>query len=333
MKNLIGNFPKNLIQGLEIARKNPFSKSYPLFRQAQDDTFNNILICGLGGSGIGGKLVANWLQNELELPVNFCQDYTIPKYVNNKTLVIASSYSGDTEETLSAVEQAHSNGASIIAITSGGKLAEFCIKHDFEFILVPGGNPPRTQLAFSIVQLTHIFSQLKMIKNETMQEFKFASELLITDSKQIHSEAKQLAAFIHGKELIIYSDAKDEAIAVRARQQFNENSKILCSHHVIPEMNHNELVGWAGGNENHAVLFLHTGNLHPQNEKRFAFSRSVIESKTQNIFELKAEGNSMIVSSLYLIHVIDWASFYLAEMMDVDAVEIGVIINLKNSLV
>jgi glucose/mannose-6-phosphate isomerase len=325
MKTLLQNFPNNLLQALDIAEENPLRKSYP--------QFSNILICGLGGSGIGGKLVANWLQNELDVPVNFCQDYTLPKYVNNKTLVIASSYSGDTEETLSSVEQAHQRGASIIAITSGGKLAEFCKKHNYEYILVPGGNPPRTQLAFSIVQLTHIFSQLKMIKSETVQEFKSASELLIADSEQIHSEAKQLAAFIHGKELIIYSDAKDEAVAIRARQQFNENSKILCSHHVIPEMNHNELVGWAGGNENHAVLFIHTGNVHPQNEKRFEFSRSVIESKTQNIFELKAEGNSMIVSSLYLIHVIDWASYYLSELNDVDAVEVGVIVNLKNSLV
>lgn len=325
MKTLLENFPNNLLQALEIAEKNPLTKNYPVF--------NNILICGLGGSGIGGKLVANWLQNDLELPVNFCQDYTLPKYVNNKTLVIASSYSGDTEETLSAVEQAHQKGASIIAITSGGKLAAFCTKFHYECILVPGGNPPRTQLAFSIVQLTHVFSQLKMIKPETLKEFALAADLLVSDADNIHAAARNLAAFIQGKELIIYSDAKDEAIAIRARQQFNENSKILCSHHVIPEMNHNELVGWAGGSEKHAVLFIHTGNVHPQNEKRFAFSRSVIENKTQHIYNLNVESGSNIVRSLYLINVIDWASYYLAENNNVDAIEIGVIINLKNSLV
>lgn len=199
-------------------------------------------------------------------------------------------------------------------------------------MLVPGGNPPRTQLAFSIVQLTHVFSQLKMIKNETMQEFKSASELLIADSEQIHSEAKQLAAFIHGKELIIYNDTKDEAIAIRARQQFNENSKIFCSHRMIPEMNHNELVGWAGGKENHAVLFIHAGNVHPQNEKRFAFSKSVIEKKTPHIYELKALNGSNIVRSLYMIHIIDWASFYLAEKTNIDAVEVAIIDSLKKHL-
>jgi glucose/mannose-6-phosphate isomerase len=93
--------------------------------------------------------------------------------------VIASSYSGDTEETLSAVEQAHTKGAYIIAVTSGGKLAEYCNKHHYEYILVPGGNPPRTQLAFSIVQLTHIFSQLGMVKKERLEEFSKAADLLI----------------------------------------------------------------------------------------------------------------------------------------------------------
>lgn len=325
MKTLIQNFPINLLQALEIANENPLRKSY--------SQFNNILICGLGGSGIGGRLVANWLYNDLDIPVALCQDYTLPKYVNQKTLVIASSYSGDTEETLSAVELAHAQGAEIIAITSGGKLAEFCKKHNYEYILVPGGNPPRTQLAFSIVQLTHIFGELGLIKKEILNQFELAAENLKSEEEAIRLEAKRLADFIQGKELIIYSDAKDEAIAIRARQQFNENSKILCSHHVIPEMNHNELVGWAGGKENHAVLLLHTGNVHPQNEKRIEFSKAVIESKTQHIFELKALGESTIVRSLYLINVIDWASFYLAEQTNVDAIEIGVIVHLKNSLI
>lgn len=325
MYNLIQNFPNNLLQALEIPKENPLRKSYP--------TFNNIVICGLGGSGIGGRLVANWLYNDLELPVAICQDYTLPKYVNTNTLVIASSYSGDTEETMSAVEQAHKKGASIIVITSGGKLAEFCKKHNYEFILVPGGNPPRTQLAFSIVQLTHIFIELGLIKNDTLTQFAKSAELLKTEEETIHQEAKRLAEFIQGKDLIIYSDAKDEAIAIRARQQFNENSKILCSHHVIPEMNHNELVGWAGGNKNHAVLLLHTGNLHPQNEKRFEFSKSVIEKKTNHIFDINAIGNDVIVQSSYLINVIDWSSYYLAKMKDVDAMEVDIIVNLKNSLI
>lgn len=172
-----------------------------------------------------------------------------------------------------------------------------------------------------------------MIRSEKLEEFQKAAELLIEKKEEIHRKAKELSEFIHGKELIIYSDAKDEAIAIRARQQFNENSKILCSHHVIPEMNHNELVGWAGGTANHAVLFLHTGDLHPQNDKRFDFSRSVVKSKTNHIFELEVNDGSNIVRSLYLINIIDWASYYLAEKFKVDPVEVNVISSLKKSLV
>lgn len=325
MQDLIAAFPSNLIEAVEISRNNPLKKTYP--------TFNNILICGLGGSGIGGKLVANWFANELEIPVNICQDYTIPNYVNTKTLVIACSYSGNTEETLAAAAASQKKGASIIAITSGGILAEFCVKNNYEYLLIPGGKPPRTQLGFSIVQLTHILSELNLIEKNTIDLFTEASNLLVKEELLIHQEAKKLAEFMDGKELIIYSDAKDEAIAIRARQQFNENAKILCSHHVIPEMNHNELVGWAGGREDHAVLFIHTGNIHPQNEKRFDFSKEVIGGKTENIYELNTNGNNMLLKSLYLINVIDWASLYLAEVIDVDPIEVRIIDKLKSSLI
>lgn len=325
MKDLITNFPSDLEAALKIAKNTPLTKVYP--------NFSSIVICGLGGSGIGGKLVAGWCEKDLEIPVVFCQDYIIPSFTNNKTLVIACSYSGNTEETLIATEAAHHSGASIIAVTSGGKLAEFCVNHNYECILIPGGKPPRTQLAFSIVQITHILVELRLVKATILDDFKSASEILTIQQVQIKQQAKKLADFIYNKHLIIYSDSKNEAIAIRARQQFNENSKILCSHHVIPEMNHNELVGWAGGTAEHAVLLLHTGNVHPQNEKRFEFSKSVIETKTQHIYEMQAKGESTIVRSLYLINVIDWASWYLAELKQVDAVEIGVIVNLKNSLV
>lgn len=325
MHALIEAFPNNLKEALKIAKGNPLEKSYP--------KFDHIVICGLGGSGIGGKLVSGWFKDKLPVPLELCQTYELPKYVGNRTLLIASSYSGNTEETLSAVEEGHKKGAYILAITSGGKLAEFCRQFHYEFILIPPGNPPRTQLAYSIVQLTHFFTELDFIKKEILNEFEMASARIDEMTDAIHAEAKSIASFCFEKNLIIYGDAKDEAIAIRARQQFNENAKILCSHHVIPEMNHNELVGWAGGKQEHAVLAIHTCNLHPQNAKRFAFSRNVIESKTKHYYELSVDSGSAIERSLYLINILDWASFYLAELREVDAIEIDVIIGLKNSLI
>jgi glucose/mannose-6-phosphate isomerase len=325
MKNHIENFQQDLVDALKISENNHLSKSYPIF--------SNILICGLGGSGIGGMLVSKWLENELSIPVNSCQDYTIPKYVNANTLVIACSYSGDTEETLSAVALAHGKGASIIGLTSGGKLEAFCAENGYEFLVVPGGKPPRTQLAFMCVLLVSVCTKLGMISPTIVLDFYKAREVLLESKEKIQQEAREIAKLVHGKNLIIYAEAKDEAIAIRARQQFNENSKILCSHHVIPEMNHNELVGWAGGTENHAVLFLQTPNMHPQNSKRMAFSKRVVEAKTPHVAVVETNIETPIVASFYLIHILDWASYYLATRAEVDPVEVDIIVNLKGSLV
>ncbi|HLU87937.1 MAG TPA: SIS domain-containing protein, partial [Taishania sp.] len=137
---------------------------------------------------------------------------------------------------------------------------------------------------------------------------------------------------IVGKNVIIYSVAQDEAIAIRFRQQLNENSKILCSHHVIPEMNHNELVGWAGGTSQHAVIFIKSSNINTQNQKRFNFTSSVIKNYTSNIIEVNAKGSSMLEESLYLINLLDYVSYFLAELRQVDSIEVNVIDGLKKSL-
>jgi len=252
--------------------------------------------------------------------------------VNEKTLIIASSYSGNTEEVISNVTIGHQKGASIIGVCSGGDLQSFCSQLKYECIIVPGGNPPRTALGFSVIQLTHILGGLNLISKEKLNEFILAKELIVTHDEEIHLEAQKLAHFINGKELFIYCETKDEEIAVRARQQFNENCKILCNYHVIPEMNHNELVGWYGGDDRYAVVFLNTTDWHSQNKKRLTFSIEVLKTKTNHIMTLTAKGNSMLVRSLYLISIIDRASLYLAEINNVDSVYIEVIDSLKASL-
>jgi len=324
MKGLIEAFPENFTDALAIASQNQLKKKYP--------KFNNVLICGMGGSGIGGKLVASWIVDEINIPINFCQDYSLPKYVDSTTLVIASSNSGNTEEILFSTEEARLKGASIVGICSGGKLESFCNQFAYECLIVPGGAPPRTGLAFSLVQLVHVFCDLKLIDKTKLKEFSSAKDILVSNTEKIHTEAKKLANFVNGKELIIYSEPKDEGIAIRARQQFNENSKILCNHHTIPEMNHNEIVGWYGGADRYAVLFLNTTDWHSQNEKRLDFSIERLKTKTNHIMILAAKGNSMLVRSLYLIHIIDWASLYLAKHNNVDSVYIEVIDSLKKSL-
>lgn len=323
MKQLIEAFPSNITEALEIAQKATFKVEYSGIR--------NVLICGMGGSGIGGSLVQSWLSNELTVPVAIAKDYTIPAFVDANTLVIGSSYSGNTEETLAAVETAHAKGAKIIGICSGGQMLSFCQSNGFDFIQVPGGNPPRTALAYSLVQLLHIFASLGMASPDRLMEIEAGRQRIVENQESIQTTAMALAKHLQGKVGIMYGTATFEPVLIRARQQFNENSKFLGWHHSIPEMNHNELVGWGGGDDRFAPVFFVTKGNHPRNDKRIEITREKIAQKTKT-FDLIAEGNSTIEQSIHLINIVDWASFYLAALDNTDTIDIAVIDFLKSEL-
>jgi glucose/mannose-6-phosphate isomerase len=324
MDKLITAFPQNILDALAIAEAQTFQKpKMPI---------HTIVICGMGGSGIGGKIVAQWVEKESPIPVIVLQDYDLPTFVNEHTLVIGSSYSGNTEETLAAVKQAKTKGAHIMGITSGGELESFCASNNYDYVIVPGGNPPRSATAFSIVQLINIFVKFGIIGDANLAEMRKSSDLLIQESESIHALAKKIADFLYGKVGVIYSSPQYEAIAIRARQQFNENSKYLSWHHTIPEMNHNELVGWGGGDDRFAVLMLHTNDMNPRNQKRFEITKSTIEKKAAGVMDIEGIGATQIEKSFYLIHLVDWASYYLCALNKVDIMDIVVIDFLKDEL-
>jgi glucose/mannose-6-phosphate isomerase len=231
-----------------------------------------------------------------------------------------------------SLEKAKENGALIIGICSGGNLEDFCKSNGFDVVKVPGGNPPRSAVAFSIVQITNILVQFGLIDFSALKKLEIARDLINENATFIHEEAKHLAAFLKDKVGVFYSVTKYEPILIRARQQFNENSKLLCWHHVIPEMNHNELVGWGGGDNRFAAVFFDTNDLLPRNKKRFDISVDVVKTKTEFVKIISAKGESQIERSIYLINLVDWASFYLSELNQVDIMDIKVIDFLKDEL-
>lgn len=324
MNNLIAAFPENIIEALSIAEK---ANIKPL-----DDNFTSVVICGMGGSGIGGKIVSQWISSSSHLPILFVQDYTLPAFVGKNTLVIGSSYSGNTEETLIALLEAKQRGSRIIGICSGGELKTFCEGNGYDCIVVPGGNPPRTALAFSMVQLTSIFVKLGLAPENLIDEIRLGHQLIVAKNNAIKTEAKQIAEQLFGKIVGVYAGADYEGVAVRAKQQFNENSKELCWQHVIPEMNHNELVGWGDGNDRFAALFIHTDDLNKRNERRFNISVDIVKSKTPHVVLIEAQGETQVQKSIYLIHLIDWASLYWSDLKSGDPIEIRVIDYLKDEL-
>jgi len=324
MKDYINDFTNHLKDAIIIGEKSSLN--------IHNSKIDNVLICGLGGSGIGGTIVADIISQKAAVPVLTNKDYSVPGFVNQNTLVIANSYSGNTEETISALKKCFEKNAEIAIISSGGELVEFAKKNDCNFITIPAGNPPRAMFGYAFTELFYILNSYGVVDDSFKLHFKNAIELLIIEKKNIQVEAQKLATKLYKTTPIIYVANGFEGVAIRFRQQINENSKMLCWHHVVPEMNHNELLGWRTNVEKLAVVYFRNHIDNDRNKIRIDINKSVISKYTENINEIWSKGGSLIENSLYHIYLGDWTSWYLSELNGVDAIEIDVIDYLKNEL-
>jgi len=324
MEGLIDAFPDNMTEAIEIGKK-----SVNIFKTRP---VKNVAISGLGGSGIGGKFASQLVWDQCPVPIHVVNDYRIPAWVGKDTLFVACSYSGNTEETLSALAEAMTKGASITCITSGGKLELLARENNFNMIKIPGGQPPRTSFGYNALQQLFILAAYELIEKNFVVDLTSAAKLLKNESGLIKAEAAAIVNKIGNRIPIIYSETYFESVAVRFRQQINENAKTLCWHHSFPEMNHNELVAWAGGDKNYAVLMIRTPEDHPGTVKRMKLSKEIISRYTDTLIELRPKGRSRIEMVYYLIHLTDWISFYMAVEKDVDPIEIDVIDYFKTEL-
>jgi len=323
MEKLIQDFTDQLRRSKTIAEKAIISNS---------SNIQNIVITGLGGSGIGGTIISELVADQCPIPILVNKDYFLPKYVNENTLLIVSSYSGNTEETLSALQDAILKKAQIIAITSGGKVRDLAIQHQFDFIEVPGGQPPRSCIGYSLVQLIKILVSKGFADKQLFTDLESAITLLDQENKNIKTEAKTIAEKLVNKITVIYSLGTCEGAAVRFRQQINENSKMLCWHHTFPEMNHNELVGWTVKNENLVVVTFHTAFDFDRNKKRYEVCKPIFEKYTAAVIDIVAKGKSRLEQFLYLINIGDWISYEISELRGIDPVEVNIIDHLKKEL-
>ncbi len=324
MKDLIANLSNQIREAIEIGENAQF--------RSIEKNISTVLVCGLGGSGIGGKIVSLLLKDELKLPFLSVNDYDIPEWVNENTLVIASSYSGNTEETLSAVKECYKKGAEVVVITSGGTVLEIAKANQWNHFVVPGGEQPRAMLAYSIVQQLYILTRYNLISNTQITELAKIPDFVDAVQAEIKEEAMRIAQHFVGNTGIIYAGTGFEGIAIRWRQQINENAKELCWHHVFPEMTHNELVGWAGGSAKHTPIFLKTDFDHPRTKERWKISKAIIAKYADNVLETSAKGENRLAQSIYLIHLGDWVSYLMAEIKKIDPVEVNVITHLKGEM-
>ncbi|MCH2044372.1 MAG: bifunctional phosphoglucose/phosphomannose isomerase [Saprospiraceae bacterium] len=325
MNNYIKEFPQQLLEAIKIGEQAKFNKHHT--------AIHHILVIGMGGSGIGANFAKDFTEDTRTVPMLTHKGYETPKYINEHSLVICSSYSGNTEETLTGFEFALSKGAKVVCISSGGQLIELAKQHGLDYIQVPNfGAPPRACLGYSVVQQLFILKFFGHANQQHIEDLKRAAYMIGEEEENTKIRANRIARFLVGKFPILYTTERTPSVAVRLRQQLNENAKILCSHHIIPEMNHNELVGWRKQPVDFAVLLLRTKDDHPRNSVRAKINKEIIGNFTNTVIDVSAKGDSLIEQSLYFVSLGDWISWEVSQLRQVDAMEVKVIDHLKGEL-
>lgn len=324
MKELIEGFEAQMREAIQIGKAATFT--------APEHEIRNILLIGLGGSAFGGEVTRNFASRSCKVPFDIVRDYTVPGYVSEHTLVIASSYSGNTEETLSMLEDALPHNPKVVCVTSGGKILDIAKEKGFDHIILPGGYPPRSAAGFSIIQQLFVLKGYGLLGD-------FAAELdeavaLVQDFKD-HDDARLIAEQLFNKVPVLYSSPAFESISIRWRQQIEENAKHIAFHHVIPEMNHNELVGWknpVGILEDMTVVVLRSNMDHKRNQIRMEICREIFGDYADGVVEVNTTGQTYLGQLFYLLHLGDWVSLYLAELNNEDPNPVEVIDFLKGEL-
>ena len=302
---------------------------------------NNVVIAGMGGSGISGDLVKAVLGAQSPCPIIVHRGYNLPAFVGPQTRFIAVSYSGNTEETLLSVEQAFLQGAEILAVTSGGKLKAFAEARGVPCVAIPAGQPPRASLGYLLMPLLSIFARLGFIPDLDLQsDLEEAVALLEKlggdfQPEVPESQPKQLARALHGKLPVIYAPQELEAIAMRWKGQMNENSKSLAYNSVYPEMNHNEIEGWkhpSALTQQCHIIQLRDQIAPSQTQRRMDITAELIQPHTAGITQVNSIGRSLLSRLLSLVAIGDWTSFYLAILYEQNPTPVGRIEELKRRL-
>jgi len=302
---------------------------------------NKIVICGMGGSAIGGDLLRS-LTSELNKPLVFVhRGYDLPAFVDPKTLVIASSYSGNTEETLSTFKQTLTTKCKKLAITTGGELKNLAQEKDVPVFTIDYVSQPRVALGYSFIPLIALLAKLGFLEDKSAKVKVMAQALesllgkLAEDIPVSLNPAKQLATKLLGKLIVIYSAGILSPVAQRWKGQFNENSKAWAFYETFSELNHNAVVGYEFPKEMKDkiyIVMLRCPSLHPRILSRYQITSEILEKAGVEYEIIDSQGENNLTQMMSLVFLGDWISYYLAMLNQTDPTPVKMIDYLKERL-
>ncbi len=333
MRQRIGELPQQCIGAWEMAQRMTLPPAYQQVRQ--------VIVLGMGGSAIGGALLARLVADTCPLPIHSVNGYHLPAHVGPDSLVVASSHSGDTEETLAALALAEKRGCRLVAITTGGKLATLARKREIPLLSFAHHGPPRAALGYSFTLLLGLLSRLGYLPDyrtdleSAVATMRYEGTKLVETVPETNNPAKRLARRLHGRLPVVYGAGFLSAVARRWKGQFNENSKNWAVWEELPELNHNAVVGYRlppDVRKQATVLLLRSSLDHHRIRARWEATGELLAEEGITAEEIWARGESRLAQMFSLIHLGDYVSLYLALLNGVDPTPVEAITRLKQGL-
>lgn len=300
----------------------------------------NVVFAGMGGSALPALLAKSW--PALAVPFEVVRDYDVPFYVGEQTLFIAASYSGNTEETISALEQAEAKGAQIVVMASGGKLQELAAEKGHPFLLIPKADQPRYAVLAMFRATVDILDRAGLVRGEEVPvQFEAVAAHVIEASKAWRPEvpaksnpAKQLAQELMGKSVVIYASASLFPAAYKWKISCNENAKQVAWCNQLPEFNHNEFIGWAEQprDKPYAVVDLRSNLDHPRTQKRFELTERLLSGRRPAPHVVDVQGETHLEQLIWAVTFGDFVTLYLALLNGLDPAPVELVEKLKAEL-
>ena len=304
------------------------------------DGVTSVVFCGMGGSAVAGDILRQTFRDRLSVPVDVNRTPTLPEYGGPHTLVIASSFSGETSETLSSVEEAIRRGCRMLAITSGGRLGALCEEHAIATASVPAGFQPRAALGHLTFAMLGALEGAGLVPSlagdvkETLSSVRGLTAGMTSDVPLADNPAKELAAWLGDRVAVVWGAEGGGAVAaMRWKTQMNENGKVPAWHSAMSELNHNEVVGWVRPYGSlHAVIALRSDQEHRELAARFPLSLDIARAAGAEVREVTVPGRGALATLLSLVTIGDFATCYVGLRRGQDPTPVEVIQGLKAAL-